>query len=221
MIINVDVVSDTVCPWCYMGKRRLERAIKQVQEQTPDATFKVHWLPFQLNPAAGNEPVNKIQMYNDKFGPSKVAQMVPAMTQTFAAEGLQYSMGGNTGNTRNSHRLLAWAAAEHGLDKQNQLAEALFNGYFCKEQYINDKDFLLSCAESAGLPRDAAAAVLDDPAGKGEQLVQQELGTYAGISGVPHFVINGRHQLGGAQPPEVFVDLFTQLLRQQPPAGSS
>lgn len=61
-----------------------------------------------------------------------------------------------------------------------------------QEQYINDKDFLLSCAESAGLPRDAAAAVLDNPAGKGEQLVQQELGKYAGISGVPHFVINGR-----------------------------
>jgi predicted DsbA family dithiol-disulfide isomerase len=64
--------------------------------------------------------------------------------------------------------------------------------WYVQEQYINDKDFLLSCAESAGLPRDQAAAVLDNPSGKGEQLVQQELGKYAGITGVPHFVINGR-----------------------------
>lgn len=63
---------------------------------------------------------------------------------------------------------------------------------YLQEQYINDKDFLLSCAESAGLPRDQAAAVLDNPQGKGEQLVQQELGKYPGISGVPHFIINGR-----------------------------
>lgn len=63
---------------------RLERAIKQVQEQTPDAAFKVHWLPYQLNPAAGEEPINKLQYYNDKFGPARVAQMMPAMTVSAA-----------------------------------------------------------------------------------------------------------------------------------------
>jgi predicted DsbA family dithiol-disulfide isomerase len=63
-----------------MGKRRLEKAIKQIQQQQPGAQFKVHWLPYQLNPAAGDQPVNKMQVYNDKFGPARVAQIVPAMT---------------------------------------------------------------------------------------------------------------------------------------------
>lgn len=247
-------------------------------------------------------------------------------------------MGGFTGNTRNSHRLLAWTAAEHGLQKQNELAERLFEGYFCKvwgcayalcllrcvlssgkagaflympqrkhpathplppqphtnlhqEQFINDKAFLLSSAEAVGLPADQAAAVIDNPTGKGEQLVQAELGKYAGVTGVPHFVVNGRwvgnegrdtgkdvragcvkggsaiccqarewvfsgcshdtstqymlfvcchclaselllshrHHLGGAQPPEAFLELFDQVLSTQQsqqngaaaPAGSA
>lgn len=71
-----------------MGKRRLERAIKQVQQQQPGTEFKVHWLPYQLNPAAGDQPVNKLQMYNDKFGPGRVAQMVPQMTVSNIAKTL-------------------------------------------------------------------------------------------------------------------------------------
>eukprot|EP00878_Enallax_costatus_P003322 GHUV01003529.1.p1 GENE.GHUV01003529.1~~GHUV01003529.1.p1 ORF type:complete len:271 (+),score=46.59 GHUV01003529.1:206-1018(+) len=216
--IQIEVMSDTVCPWCYIGKRRLEKAMKQFSDK---ADFKVHWLPFQLNPDAPLEGVNKIQSYNDKFGPARVAQMVPAMERTFASEGLQYSMGGLTGNTRNSHRLLAWAAAEHGLQKQNALAEYLFSGYFTKEQYINDRDFLLSAVEAVGLPRDAAANIIDNADSVGEKLVQQELGKYSGITGVPHFVINGRMHLGGAQPPEVIAEVFEEVLQQQAPAGSS
>eukprot|EP00879_Flechtneria_rotunda_P008956 GHRR01009377.1.p1 GENE.GHRR01009377.1~~GHRR01009377.1.p1 ORF type:complete len:261 (+),score=77.24 GHRR01009377.1:38-820(+) len=187
-VVNVEVVSDTVCPWCYIGKRRLEKAMKQFVDR---ADFKVHWLPFQLNPDAPQEGVNKMESYRQKFGASRVAQMVPAMTQTFANEGMQYSMGGLTGNTRNSHRLLAWAAAKHGLDRQNALAEELFKGYFTQERYINDRDFLLEAVEAAGLPRDEAAAILNTD-GIGEQLVKEEIHKYPQVTGVPFFVVNGR-----------------------------
>lgn len=213
--IGIEVVSDTVCPWCFIGKRRLERAVQELQARVPGAQVAVHWLPYQLNPGAPDAGVSKMQAYNDKFGPARVAQMVPAMTQTFASEGLAYSMGGLTGNTRNSHRLLAWAAAHHGLAKQNALAEEVFRGYFCEERYINDPAFLLSAAEAAGLPRAAAAAQLDNPRGEGEALVARELGKFPGVNGVPHFVVEGKHHIGGAQPPEVFVELFERLLRQQ------
>eukprot|EP00882_Tetradesmus_deserticola_P002678 GHRQ01002848.1.p1 GENE.GHRQ01002848.1~~GHRQ01002848.1.p1 ORF type:complete len:246 (+),score=76.26 GHRQ01002848.1:159-896(+) len=210
--IKVDVVSDVVCPWCYVGKRRLEKAMQQFEGK---AQFDVHWLPFQLNPAAGPEAINKLQYYNDKFGPARTAQIIPNMQQTFASEGLQYSIGGETGNTRRAHRLMAWAAKEHGLAKQDALAELLFEGYHCKEQYVNGPEILLSAAEAAALPRDAAAAALEE-SGPGEALVQQELGTYAGVTGVPHFVVNGRHHVGGAQSPEVLAELFQELLQQQP-----
>ncbi|KAF6246659.1 DSBA-like thioredoxin domain-containing protein [Scenedesmus sp. NREL 46B-D3] len=127
--IKIEVVSDVVCPWCYVGKRRLEKAMQQFEGK---AQFDVHWLPYQLNPAAGPEAINKLQYYNDKFGPARVAQIIPNMQQTFASEGLQYSIGGNTGNTRRAHRLMSWVAKEHGLAKQDAAAEQLFEGYHCK-----------------------------------------------------------------------------------------
>eukprot|EP00775_Hariotina_reticulata_P005116 gene5116-5356_t len=198
-LINVEIVSDTVCPWCYIGKRRLEKAIKQF---TGQVGFSVKWLPYQLNPAAPAQGVNKLQSYNDKFGPGRVAQMIPAMTQTFADEGLTYSMGGLTGNTRNSHRLLAWAAEHHGLKEQNQLAEELFNGYFC---------------QAVGLPVQPAQMILDDPAGgEAEQLVLQEISRHPGVTGVPHFVVDGRVHISGAQDSEVFAGLFKKLMLEQP-----
>eukprot|EP00878_Enallax_costatus_P018296 GHUV01019254.1.p1 GENE.GHUV01019254.1~~GHUV01019254.1.p1 ORF type:complete len:194 (+),score=3.27 GHUV01019254.1:206-787(+) len=91
--IQIEVMSDTVCPWCYIGKRRLEKAMKQFSDK---ADFKVHWLPFQLNPDAPLEGVNKIQSYNDKFGPARVAQMVPAMEVTAAAQPPLIALSGQT-----------------------------------------------------------------------------------------------------------------------------
>ncbi|WIA30463.1 hypothetical protein OEZ86_000547 [Tetradesmus obliquus] len=158
--ISVEVVSDIVCPWCYVGKRRLEKAMQQFEGK---AQFDVHWLPYQLNPAAGSEAINKLQYYNDKFGPARTAQIIPNM----------------------------------------------------QEQYVNDTDFLLAAAAAS---RGSPAAALEE-AGPGEALVRQELGKFSGVNGVPHFVVNGRHRVGGAQSPEVFAELFEELLQQQPAAA--
>ncbi|KIZ01597.1 hypothetical protein MNEG_6368 [Monoraphidium neglectum] len=210
--------------------------------------FRVRWFPFQLNPLASYEGENKLQMYNDKFGPGRVAQMIPMMTRTYAEEGLPpYNMDGLTGNTLNSHRLLLWAAEAHGLQAQNRLVDELFKGlglagpwwvrppgpggcggwglgYFTGARFINDRAFLLEAAAAAGLPSDAAAKVLDDPESYLEE-TQQELRRYPGVTGVPHFVIRAAGdqrplaRLGGAQPPEEFQEVFEGIVARAQPGG--
>ncbi|KAL3149651.1 hypothetical protein ABBQ38_013483 [Trebouxia sp. C0009 RCD-2024] len=131
-LVRVDIVSDTVCPWCFIGKRRLETAIKKFQGHK---SFEVRWHPFFLNPDASKEGVNKLEMYKQKFGEQRVQQMVPMLTQTFAKEGLSYTMDGQTGNTLNSHRLIA-LAGQQGLDKQDKLVELLFTAYFTQAYIV-------------------------------------------------------------------------------------
>jgi predicted DsbA family dithiol-disulfide isomerase len=204
--VVVDIVSDTVCPWCYIGKRRLEAAMRKFEGQKQ---FEVRWHPFQLNPQADpKKGVNKMEMYKQKFGEERVEQMVPAMTETFAKEGMEYSMEGMTGNTFDSHRLI-WLAGEQGADKQDAVVEELFKNYFTQGKYINDKEVLLAAAEKAGV-QGAEKLFTDEDLGKEE--VMQELNTYAkGISGVPHFMINRKYALSGAQDAGTFAKVFEQL----------
>mmetsp|Transcript_15634 Transcript_15634/g.37141 ORF Transcript_15634/g.37141 Transcript_15634/m.37141 type:complete len:209 (-) Transcript_15634:1345-1971(-) len=122
------------------------------------ADFVVNWRPFQLNPSASREGVNKLEMYREKFGEERLRQIMPRLTQVFAEEGLKYSLGGLTGNTLNSHRLVA-AAERVGLG--SALVEELMKGYFTEEKFINDREFLLETASKVGLP-DAESVVNDE-----------------------------------------------------------
>ncbi|KAI8472382.1 MAG: thioredoxin-like protein [Monoraphidium minutum] len=217
--VDIHVVSDTVCPWCYVGKARLSKAMAKYAD-TLD--FRVRWHPYQLNPLAPEGGEDKRAMYDAKFGATRVAAMLPAMARTYEEEGLPpYRVEGLTGNTLNSHRLLLWAAEAHGLAAQNRLVERLFQGYFTQARFINDRAFLLEAAEAAGLPPGGAAEVLDDPQSYLEQ-TQQELRRYPGVTGVPHFVVyppgGGRPlaRLGGAQRPEEFQEVFDAIVSQGP-----
>lgn len=206
-LVRVDVVSDTVCPWCFIGKRRLETAIKKFQGQK---SFEVRWHPFFLNPDAPKEGVNKMEMYCQKFGEQRVQQMVPMMTETFAKEGLNYSMEGKTGSTLNSHRLIALAGRQ-GLDKQDKLVELLFRAYFTQGQFINDEQVLLKAAEEAGV---IGAQQLLDNDDELKSQVLHEVKTIAqaqGVTGVPFFIINDKYQLSGAQEPDTFAKVFERL----------
>lgn len=215
--VRVDIVSDTVCPWCYVGKRRLEQAMNKC----PDLQFSVHWHPFQLNPNAPAEGVSKLQYYRSKFGP-QADLMFPRMQRTYDEVGIgNYSIGGLTGNTFNSHLLIHWAGKTAGWQKQNELVEELMANYFCQEKYINDRDVLLAAVTKVGLDVSQAAHVLDAPGPLAAE-VQEELASArrANISGVPFFTINGRYQLSGAQPPEEFLMVFKDIQRTSAaPAG--
>lgn len=199
--IRIDISSDTVCPWCFVGKRNLEKAIALANDQYD---FEIRWHPYLLNPSAPKEGVNKKDYYRSKFGP-RSEQMTLRMTEVFKGLGLEYNMSGVTGSSLDSHRLL-YFAGQQGLDKQNNLAEELFLGYFTQGRYIGDREFLVEAARKVGV--EGAADFLEDP-NNGLKEVNEELQQYSSnISGVPHFVLNGKYQLSGGQPPESFIRAF-------------
>ncbi|KAL5683180.1 hypothetical protein ACJX0J_009565, partial [Zea mays] len=181
-LIQIDVSSDTVCPWCFVGKKNLEKAMEQSMGKFD---FEVRWHPFFLNPDAPKEGVKKSDFFKMKFGPVQYEGAMSRMTEIFRGLGLEYDMSGLTGNTMDSHRLITHAGHQ-GYDKQNALVEELFLNYHCQGKYIGDKQVLLDAARKVGI--EGAEELLEDPT-KGVHEVQEELKKYSSdISGVPHFV---------------------------------
>lgn len=175
-----------------------------------NADFDVKWIPFQLNPQAeGGAGVNKLEMYKKKFGEARVADMLPFMQQTGRGEGINFSYGGNTGNTFDSHRLISFADKQ---GKQDELVEELFKNYFEEEKCISDSAVLLAAANKVGVKD--AEKMLESNAEASE--VQADIMKYQqaqDISGVPFFIIDGKHRLSGAQEPETFEKIFQQISR--------
>jgi len=186
----------------------------------PSADFEVRWFPFQLNPNATLSGENKMEMYCRKFGMSKdqCKRMSQGMKKRFEEVSLPYKFtdGPLTGNTFNSHRLSSWAYAEYGAKVQDSVMEALFDSYFGKEKFLNDKKVLLDAAVSGGIPEAKAKEFIEN-----EEIFKKEtknelgLGRQLRVRGVPHFVIsNGVNslQISGAQPEEYFVDAIETLV---------
>ncbi|KAJ6262148.1 hypothetical protein Dda_2953 [Drechslerella dactyloides] len=201
----IDVVSDTVCPWCYVGFKRLARAIEIYKKTNQDASFEIRWHPFYLNPNAPEVGVDKQKVYEAKFGRDRTAMMQRRLAIIGAQEGIAFAFGGKTGNTRKSHRLMQ-LAGEKGV--QNQVVEQLFISYFESEQDITDDDVLKEAAISGGLVAEDVDAYLQSDRG-GEQVDREVASAQARrIQGVPHFTINGTVEFGGAQEPDAFLQAF-------------
>ncbi|XP_024394150.1 uncharacterized protein [Physcomitrium patens] len=201
-LIRVDVTSDTVCPWCFVGKKHLEKAIEACKDRYD---VEVKWHPFFLNPDASVKGVNKKEYYRSKFGEGRMHMIVDHVGAAFANLGYKFSIGGETGSTLDSHRLIELAGRQ-GLKKQNALVEELFVNFFTEEKYIGDKNVLVAAAEKVGI--EGAREFLDDPQAGLKEVLAEERKFRRGVSGVPHFVIDGRYQVSGAQPPEVFIEAF-------------
>ncbi|XP_008681233.1 uncharacterized protein [Zea mays] len=182
-LIQIDVSSDTVCPWCFVGKKNLEKAMEQSRDKFD---FEVRWHPFFLNPDAPKEGVRKSDFYKAKFGPVQYERVISRMAEIFRGLGLEYDMSGLTGDTMDSHRLIA-LAGHQGYDKQNALVGELFLNYFCEGKYIGDKQVLLDAARKVGI--EGAEELFQDP-----------------TKGVDE--INDKYQLSGGQPPNVFMRAF-------------
>jgi predicted DsbA family dithiol-disulfide isomerase len=202
--MRVDIWSDIVCPWCYVGKRRFETALATFQG-SGDLEIVHH--SFQLNPAAPRDrTTDRREMLMQKYGWTKpqMDAMDVRMTQVAADEGLDYRLDGTmTGNTHDAHQLVH-LARERG--RQDEMVERLYRAYFSEQRSVFDRESLAAIASESGLDRDAVLAALNE--GRYSAAVNDDIAAakQLGITGVPFFVIAGRYGVSGAQSPDVFVD---------------
>jgi predicted DsbA family dithiol-disulfide isomerase len=200
--VRVEIWSDVVCPWCYVGKRRFEKALANFDHR---GDVEVVHRSFQLNPAAPvGETSPRRAALMSKYGLSdeQVDAMNGRMEQTAAEEGLQYDLtGGVTGNTFDAHRLLHLA---HERGRQDEAIERLYRAYFTEKRSLFDHDSLVELAGEAGLDREEVRRMLasDDYAAAVERDIDEA--RKLGATGVPFFVIDHRYGVSGAQPAQVF-----------------
>ncbi|RDI84610.1 hypothetical protein Vi05172_g5341 [Venturia inaequalis] len=213
---NIEIVSDTVCPWCYVGHRKLLNAIQTFQSSHPTRsdTFTTTWKPFYLDPTSPKISIDKSVRYAQKFGPGRTEAIFARMKDVGKSVGIDFKFGGKTGNTRDSHRLIQLGKIE-GEGIQTKVVEALFAAYFENEKDITQRDVLVEAAVEAGLDRGKAEEWLEGDDGGKE--VDAEVGEAQrrGISGVPHFTVNGRFEVEGAQDSAAFVQLFERILKME------
>jgi predicted DsbA family dithiol-disulfide isomerase len=208
--LTIDIVSDLVCPWCYIGKRHLEQALANMGEAAP--TPVIRWHPFQLNPDLAREGMSRKQYVENKFGgPARAAQVYERVR--LAGEGagltLRFDKIERQPNTLAGHALVAYAQ-EHGAG--DAVVEALFKAYFVEGVYIGDAETLTTIAVENGLQRDRVEAVLNDTQTLENIAAQDQSVRAQGISGVPFFVVNQKYALSGAQPPEAIQRAIEQAL---------
>ena len=212
----VNIVSDTICPWCFVGKRRFEKAVAAMAGR--GLSVQVRWRPFQLDPGLPAGGVDKMARYTEKFGAARVAQMLPMMAQVGAAEGISFDYGGRLSNTLTSHALLELAWQRGGAAQQDALVEALFKFYFEGQGDLGDAGALRGVCAGAGLAVDEGLeAVL---AGRSPLCAEvaaeaEEWRARHGITGVTFFVLENaggkRLQLSGAQEADIIAAALERL----------
>ena len=203
--VRVDVISDTVCPWCYIGKRRLEKAIAGKSEELQ---VEVVFHPFQLDPSIPKEGRDADAHYAAKFGDlSRFEQMREHVAAVGREEGIAFDWKAQkrAPNTFDSHRLALYAA-DYG--KQLEVIEALFAAHFEKGLDVGSEDTLVSIATEAGLDAEQTRAFLRSDAGRQEVEALEAQARRLGVSGVPFFIVDGKWAVSGAQPPEVLSEIF-------------
>ena len=211
---RIDIVSDAICPWCYVGKRQLERALAILADE--GMTFQVHWNAFQLNPDMPKEGRDRAAYRVWKFGGAeKSAALDQRITEAAAAVGLPFrtDLMTRTPNTIDAHRLI-WFAGQHG--DQDAAMEAVFIAYFIEGHDIGDHQVLADCAASVGLERDAALGLLANDQGREQVLRADTMARAAGVSGVPSFFLNGQGLFSGAVAPEAMADAFRRAYKILP-----
>jgi predicted DsbA family dithiol-disulfide isomerase len=204
---TIDVVSDVVCPWCFIGKRHLEAALEGIEGL---GEVVVRWHPFELNPDLPAEGVDRKHYLEAKFGgPARAAQVYARVREAGALAGIAFDFDAieRQPNTREAHRLIAWTQAHGDADA---LVERLFRAYFLEGRAIGDRDTLVELAAQSGVEPGAARAWLESDRGKQEIAHAETRARELGITGVPFFIFGGRVGLSGAHPPESIRDAIRQ-----------
>lgn len=217
--MRIDIWSDVVCPWCWIGKHRFQRGVELLGDAAPP--LEIHWHPFQLDPDAGTDPVPLLEAYTVKFGGRERAQELLSHTQATAqGEGLpmDFGRGQVRVSTLPAHRLM-WLAAREG-DAQ-AVAEALFRAHFAEGRNLAATATLVAAGAAGGLPAARVEEFLAGDEGLAEVRAQVAQAHAMGIRAVPTFVIDGRLAVQGGQAPEVFAGALRQALGDRGGAAGS
>ncbi|MBS3916608.1 MAG: DsbA family oxidoreductase [Sulfuritalea sp.] len=210
--IMIDIVSDVVCPWCFIGKRQLERALAKLRVERSDIVPRIRWLPYFLNPDTPVEGEPYRPFLERKFGgPEKLAQIQAQVAKAGRAAGIDFAFERIEirANTLRAHRLIHHAQK---TGDAGELVERLFAAHFLDGEDIGNVPLLLRLAGECGQDESAIRAYLASGEDEEEVRAQAERGQRMGITGVPFSIFNGRYGLGGAQPPEVLLDAMRQSL---------
>lgn len=213
--MKIDIVSDVVCPWCYIGKRRLERALKDLEN---DYDFEITYRPFELNPAIPASGRNQKDYLVEKFGSEeRYNSITQQVTRLAAEEGLEFNYDKQlrSPNTRKSHALIQYARSE---GRQQEMVEHLFKAYFTEGMDLTRNEILLEIADSAGLDVERSRQLIEDENALLQVALEEQEIYKLGISGVPFFIVNGKFGISGAQPTDTFIRTLQDIGKEKTPA---
>ena len=222
---EIGIISDTVCPWCFIGYKRLQVAIAQPLSQNPADTFAIQWHPFQLDPKSPKgESIDKNTSYERKFGEDGAEMLRQRLRSAGKDAGIEFNFAGRTGNTLDSHRLIELAKEkgdatidrnESSTNLQTRLVEELFADYFERGQDITSHEVLTKAAGRVGLDEDEICSFLttESLARDVERMASDNRAD--GVSGVPYFNINDVFNVSGGQEPDAFIALFNRLKKRE------
>lgn len=207
--VKLDIMSDPICPWCYIGKAHLDRALAA----HPDHPFLIEWHPFQLNPDMPSEGMGRRAYLEGKFGGKEGAVRAYApVVESAEKAGLKINFEGmqRTPNTLNAHRLIHWAGIE---GRQTAAVSALFKAYFVDTRDIGDTEVLSDIADSIEMDAAVVARLLSTEEDAKDISDRDSHSRKMGINSVPTFIIGGRHAVPGAQPPELWAQVIADIAK--------
>ncbi len=200
-MITIDVVSDVICPWCFLGKRRLDRALALIPEIKAEISFR----PFFLDPTIPPEGLGRHEYMAAKFGEERLKTIHDPLIKAGKEDGVPYHFDKitRTSNTMGAHRLLRWAKIE---GKQTEIAEALFMAYWSEGRDVGDHKVLADIAAAQGMNREGVLKALASDQDKAEVLAETAQAQQMGVTGVPTYIINRKYGVVGAQSAELFAE---------------
>jgi predicted DsbA family dithiol-disulfide isomerase len=210
--ITIDIVSDVVCPWCYLGKARLDLAIAEVQDEV---SVDINWRPYQLNPDYPAEGVDQKQALEEKLGgKERVEQAHATLTALGKDVGIHFDFAAITvgPNTLDAHRVSLWAHAE-GREFQEKVVNLLFKANFEDGRNIGDHAVLADIAEQAGMDRKVIETLLASDADKDTVKAEIDAARQMGVNGVPFFILDQQYAISGAQTPDILVNALRDIAK--------
>ncbi|MEW2916411.1 DsbA family oxidoreductase [Ruegeria sp. ANG10] len=208
--VKLDIMSDPICPWCYIGKTHLDKALAAI----PDHPFVIEWHPFQLNPDMPNEGMDRREYLERKFGGKDGAVRAYAPVVEHAQNaGLNIDFEGmkRTPNTLDAHRLIHWAGIE---GKQDAAVNALFDAYFVQGRDIGDHEVLADIADSIGMDAAVVSKLLKSDADREDIRTRDTHSRQMGVNSVPTFIVANQHAVPGAQPTEMWEKVIGEIMSQ-------